>query len=199
MKFLFWAFVWFSLAVLGGYYLFNKYHDSPRTNEAVEFCSEKVGVSDPSDWKTLVVSAEQTTDIPIDLVWKEFSDLPTWSSWADPYVLSSSWMAGKSWEAGNIFRIKLNLGFPVGDREYVETVGMAVPKEKVAWWREEEENNSCQAWFFIKLNEKQTRIITAKVMHGKKVGYIKPLVVGNWQAMFEDNAKGLIERTNNTH
>ena len=198
MKFIFWFIVILLVATFSFYFVFNHYHENPPANNSINYCLKYLNASS-TDWQILILSTYQDTDVSGDSVWKEFSDLNEWSSWANPLVISAEWVKGNDWLAGNTFKQKLNLGFPLGEKEFEDTISDVKKKEKVVSTFDSQNIKSCHIWNFELMADKRTRITDTEIFYGRDIGVSKPFVAGTWQKMFEDSLDGLIQRAINNN
>jgi hypothetical protein len=154
---------------------------------------QKIGLDKPT-WKTIIAAASQEVDLPAALLWNEWTKLEDWASWSNPLHAGARWLGKAEWEVGAKFEQDLNLGFPLGKLTSIETVGMVVPGETIIWWKDYKGIRSCHIWTFEALDDRRTRITNVEVFHGLAMGLVKPLVVANWQRLFESSVSGLIRQ-----
>jgi uncharacterized membrane protein len=165
-------------------------------NEAasINTALQNIGVENPT-WQTVVVATSKEADVPRETVWEIWSDLENWPTWSQPLHVSTRWLGEAEWAEGAEFEQVLNLGAPLGTITAQEKVSAIVPGERVMWCKDENGVKSCHVWQFETLATGGTRITNVEVFHGPAMGLVKPLVVRNWQQMFEASVDGLIQQT----
>jgi hypothetical protein len=196
MKFLLKFLIVLSLILFLIYYGFNISYIPPKENDVTKQCLDKMGLREIT-WKIAVFSSVDETDVALNYLWQDFSDVDRWISWASPMHISAKWVRGNEFLPGNRFIEVLNLGFPLKNREAVETI-FEGEKEKIAIWSEESNGiKSCHGWQFIKLANGHTQIVNAAVFEGKNIGLSRPFINSPWQSMFDEDVKSLVRKSIN--
>lgn len=161
--------------------------------DTITIALQKIGLDRPT-WKTVIAAASREADMPAATLWEVWSKLEDWSVWSKPLHVAARWTGKAGWEVGAKFEQDLNLGFPLGKITSAETVGAVVPGESVMWWKDNNGIRSCHIWAFETSGDSRTSITNVEVFHGLAMGLVRPMVVANWQRMFEQSVAGLIQR-----
>jgi len=195
---IFFAFVAMAAVFLGIiYYSYSIDAGTPEINAATEYCLRSLGLSEV-DWKTAVITRTKRTDIEKKFLWRVFSNLNLWKDWHGLWLTSVGWNNGSEWKAGGRFKEALDLGFPLGQKEFAQKIIRASNEEKetqIVWTSDQGGFKSCHAWFIIQQNDGSSYIINTAVFNGMAIGYARPFIVSPWLKMFDDDIRGLIRES----
>lgn len=159
---------------------------------AIKTALRNLGVEKPA-WRTLIISASQDLNVPLESIWENWSHLETWADWARDTHLSARWQGEAGWTKGARFEQVVQLGFPAGTRRSVETVEEVEPMRRVRWCRKGGGVRACHIWTFALLPNGRTRVTNTEVFHGTLIGLIKPLVAAHWESRFNASITGLAQ------
>jgi len=159
---------------------------------AIKTALRNLGMERPA-WRTLIISATQDLNVPLEAVWEAFSRLEDWKDWSKATHLSAKWLGEAGWQPGARFQQVVNLGFPTGARRTVETVEDVEPMRRVRWCKTGGGVRACHVWSFTVLPNGRTRITNTEVYDGVFIGLIKPLVAVAWEKKFAAAIAGLAD------
>jgi len=170
-------------------------HNPNKSSEAyiVRLALKIIGVEQPA-WHTLAVSSSRDVSIPVDALWETWSRLENWKTWSNSH-LSARWVGDGEWQVGARFEQTQWLGFPLGKRTTIETIGELNPGRKVRWCKNSGAVKSCHIWTFTVLPNRRVRVTNTEVFHGTAIGLLKPLVFWQWQRQFEKSLDNLVRQT----
>jgi hypothetical protein len=156
---------------------------------AIKTALRNLGVEKPA-WRTLIVSASQDLNLPLESIWETWSDLESWKDWSKATHLSARWVGEAGWQAGARFEQVVDLGFPTGVRRTVETVEDVQPMRHARWCKTSLVR-ACHVWSFAPLPNGRIRVTNTEVYHGTLIGLIKPIVAAAWEKKFAASISGL--------
>lgn len=175
------------------YYFFNLENPVPEINVAAEYCLDQLSLeANKIDWETAVITITQDTDVPNSFLWKKFTALDSWKIWNSPWHVKTVWADTPGWTQGNILKETLDLGFPLGVKDFEQKIIVAESESKIVWTSNTHGINSCHAWYFIPLKDGRSRIINSAVFKGRSIGYAKPFIFSPWLKLFLEDVNGLI-------
>jgi hypothetical protein len=151
-----------------------------------------LGVDNQPSWKTVIISASRDVEVPLEKLWETWIKIEDWPSWSALHS-SARWAGEPSWQVGARFEQALKLGFPFGRVKSIETVAQCSPEREVGWCKNNGIMKSCHIWSFTLLPNRRVRVTSTEVFHGTLVGVLKPLVILQWQRLFEKSVNGLIQ------
>ena len=167
------------------------------TASPIKIALRIIGIVKPA-WQTLIISASQDVNLPIEDLWKAWTELEQWPAWSKPLYRSTRWISGAGWEKGARFEQVVNLGFPFGTKRSKETVGEFEPMRRVRWCKTSGGVKSCHVWSFTLLPNRRVRVTNTEVFHGTMIGLLKPIVAWRWQRLFDTAVSGLVHQARGT-
>lgn len=171
---------------------------NPHTKEisavsAIRTALRMIGIVQPA-WRTLIVSATQDVNVPLETIWTAWTCLEDWPRWSASMYRSTRWIGSAGWQVGGKFEQTVELGIPLGSRRTIETIGECDPMRRVRWCKTSGGIKSCHVWSFTVLPNGKTRITNTEVFHGTFIGLIKPIVAGQWERSFNATVTGLAQQ-----
>lgn len=163
------------------------------TASPIKIALRIIGILKPA-WRTLIITSSQDVNLPLEDIWKTWSELENWPVWSKPLCRSTRWISKAGWEKGAEFEQVTNLGIPFGARRSKETVGEFEPMRRVRWCKTSGGVKSCHVWSFTLLPNRRVRVTNTEVFHGTTVGLVKPIVAGLWQRKFDAAVAGLVRQ-----
>jgi hypothetical protein len=158
---------------------------------AIGVALQNIGVEVPN-WQTIIVCSSCEINLSRQTVWEAWSRLEDWQRWSPQLIKSAEWCEAPGWKRGARFRQTIDLGFPVGQIESAETVNTVIQGLTVGWQSKTESNNEGQVWLFEDVSEGKTRVTHVGILQGSVMWFIKPLIIGRWQAKFDSGLEGLM-------
>jgi len=157
-----------------------------------EIALTSLGIPYPT-WQTMILTASRDVSVPATDMWIAWSSLEDWPAW-NMRVVSARWLSETPWAQGSQFVEELDLGFPLGEQDWVETVIQVNPGVSAEWCRDANGIKSCHIWMFETLPDGSARVTNTEVLHGASVAALKPLVGARWQRQFDEAVDGLVAR-----
>jgi len=167
------------------------------TTSPIKIALRIIGIVKPA-WQTLIVSASQDVNLPVEDLWNNWTELEKWPVWSKPLYRSTRWISAGGWEKGAEFEQVTDLGIPFGPKRSRETVGDYEPMRRVRWCKTAGGVKSCHVWSFTLLPNRRVRVTNTEVFHGTMIGLLKPIVAWRWQRMFDAAVTGLVQQTRET-
>ncbi len=171
---------------------YNTFSSKPFAAELAEEALVKAGV-DKQTWKTALVASEIEVEATPEEVWEHWSRIEEWPEWSSDLHKSAKFTSDQKWVQGSTFEQILDLGV-AGTVTGNETVKYVDEAKKVMWWKDEGGMKSCHTWVFSSTTPGKTKITNIEVFDGAIIGFMKPLLIPNWQKKFDSGLVNLAAR-----
>jgi hypothetical protein len=161
---------------------------------AVEAVLERLNLEE-RDWKTMIVGATVHSSLPPEAIWRELTDLDSWSKWCPMTRGETRWMEGFRWVPGAQFQHEVELGFPLGSARTTAFVERVSHARALMWIEQRRGAKVCRIWQIDPIPEGGSRITCVEAASSLSTFATRPFSIGPLQRSFEESVNRLISYT----
>jgi hypothetical protein len=152
----------------------------------------RMGIVDPHERKTAVLSATRECDLPRHMLWETWCKLEEWPVWSRVTHQSTRWVGKPGWSMGCVFEQELQLGFPFGLRRNSQRVKAVVPMESVQWSWKGYGIQFQHLWVFEEQPGNRSRVTSTEIYTGGPIVPAKFFLYNKWRYMVGASVQGLV-------